>query len=263
MKITDAELNILSILDVHRGKIPQGKRECRCRHSDSFVLVSSGSADYSFDGKVYTAKAGDLIFLADHSCYSININCNNYTYTYIDFYFDVEKSATLSNMIYKAERLSELENVFEKIYKLWKIGDYADKLYCKALLYTIYSKVAKSDLIQYVSSKRRKEIEQAAKYMSEHLSDAEISVTQLGKLCNVSEVHFRRLFNCIYHTSPTKFLTALRIKKAKELLTTDNYSIAQISEMCGFQNHYYFSKVFKSLTSLTPTEYRNRYRELI
>lgn len=73
----------------------------------------------------------------------------------------------------------------------------------------------------------------------------------------MSEVHFRRLFYQIYHTSPMKFIISLRVNKAKELLTNTQMKIQDISETCGFNNPYYFSKVFRQAVGLTPSQYRN------
>lgn len=263
MKITDKELDIKSILDVHRGCIPQGKRECRSRHSDCFVLVCTGSADYCFNGEKHTASQGDLIFLSHRSTYTIDISCNNYTFIYVDFFFGADHGETLSNMIYKSERLSGLEQYFEQLYNSKKVGSYADDLYCRALLYLIYTQAARSDITQYISKKRRNDLDAITQYMQSNLSDTEMSVKKLALACGISEVHFRRLFEKIYHTSPSKYLNALRIRRAKELLTEKSYSMAQISEKCGFRNQYYFSKAFKALTTLTPSEYKSRYSQLI
>ena len=263
MKITDSELEIKSIIDVHRGTIPPDQRKCHSRHSDCFVLVCSGTADYTFDGATYTADAGDLIYLALHSRYTIDVKCTNYTFIYVDFLYERTSNQALSNKIFKSERLSELENLFEQFYRSWKLGTYADKLYCKAVLYMIYSQAARSDITQYVSKSRRNDMDRITRYMSDNLSDVDMTVDKLASLCGVSAVHFRRLFDHIYHTSPAKHLTSLRIGKAKELLTEGELSMAQISELCGFRNQYYFSKVFKASTSLTPTEYKAKYSELL
>lgn len=54
---------------------------------------------------------------------------------------------------------------------------------------------------------------------------------------------------------PVKYLTQLRIEYAKELLITGRYSIGEIAEMCGFENVYYFSTVFKKHTGIPPSKY--------
>ena len=263
MKITDRELEVESMLDVRRGNIPQGHRECLSRHSDCFVLVCSGSADYTFGEAKSTASAGDLIYLALRSRYTIDINCDNYTFIYIDFMFGRSDGEEYSNRIFKSEKLSESTALFEQFYRRWHSATYADRLRCKGILYTVYSLAASSDVTRYVSRSRRDDMERITQYMSDNIADLSMSVDTLASLCGVSEVHLRRLFDHIYHTSPTKYLTSLRVRKAKELLGGSRLSMAEISEICGFRNQYYFSKVFKESTSLTPTEYRARYSELI
>ena len=257
MKITNSENNISRLLDIRRGRIPCGKRRCSSRHSDCFVLVCSGSADYTFDGNVHTAQGGDLIYLGYLSRYTIDISCNDYTFIYIDFLFDNTEDERPSNKVFKAEKLSEPEGLFEQFYRSWKAGTYADRLYCKALLYMIYSQAARSEITQYVSRERRNDIERIAQFMSDNLHDTELSVARLSALCGVSEVHFRRLFEYIYHTSPAKFLSFLRVRRAKELLISDSLSMLEISELCGFRNQYYFSKVFKKVEGMSPREYVN------
>ena len=49
----------------------------------------------------------------------------------------------------------------------------------------------------------------------------------------------------------------LKIEYAKRLLKTKYLSVSQISEMCGFKEIYYFSKVFKKECGYTPSEYKN------
>ena len=55
--------------------------------------------------------------------------------------------------------------------------------------------------------------------------------------------------------SPQKYLTNVRIKKAKTLLRSDN-KISIISEAVGYPDQLYFSRVFHKATGMSPTEYR-------
>ncbi len=52
------------------------------------------------------------------------------------------------------------------------------------------------------------------------------------------------------------YLAKIRIENGKEMLKENKYTINQISELCGFSNQHYFSKVFKNKTGLTPSEYK-------
>lgn len=55
-----------------------------------------------------------------------------------------------------------------------------------------------------------------------------------------------------------KYLTGLKIDEAKHKLSTSDESIQDISESLGFKNAYYFTRTFKKIIGLSPTEYRKQ-----
>lgn len=260
MRITDIDLTINSISDVKKGRIAPSFIKCKSRHSDCFVYVLSGEAEYKFNNKSYIAQTGNVIYLAHNSNYLINVTDENYTFIFIDFHFENKENTVFLNEIYKAKSIQLLKNEFEKMYHLWKTGDFSDKIYCKSIVYNIYSDIARTVFSQYVSRDRREQIEYVVTYITENLGDKDLSVEKLSRMCNISAVHFRRIFSHIYHVSPVKFIMLARINKAKELLISESCPISEIAEKCGFQNHYYFSKVFKSETNMTPSQFRNFYK---
>ncbi len=260
MKIHENDLNVSKILDVKKGRIPPATPKCTNRHSDCFVYVLSGFAEYTFEGKSYIASKGNIICLTHKSNYSIKVTDENYTFIFIDFLFENSSETIYENAVYNSKSLSMLKSSFENLYHLWKTGNFSDKIYCKSILYTIYSEIVKACFAQYLTFSKQQQIEHIASYIHENLSDSELSVKKLSAMCNISEVHFRRVFSLMYHISPIKFITLAKINKAKELLMDENYTIAEISKSCGFENAYYFSKVFKQETRTTPTEYRKLYK---
>ena len=263
MNIADFELNIKTILDVHKGTIPLSNVKCKNRKSDCFVYVLSGYAEYFFKGTTHTVQKGNIIYLSYDSNYSIGVKSDDYRFIFVDFFFERENQEEIQNGVFKGKGIELLENTFEKLYNLWGIGDFSDKIYCKSIIYKIYSEVVRSYYLQYVSKKQKEKIEFIAEYISNNIADCNLSVEELSKICGISTVHLRRLFLSIYHTSPKKFITSLRIKKAKELLNIESIKISYIAEKCGFQNHYYFSKVFKSETNMTPASFRKNLKNII
>ena len=53
-----------------------------------------------------------------------------------------------------------------------------------------------------------------------------------------------------------KYLTELRIEKAKELIATNSMSLSNIAQMTGFNDPLYFSRVFKKTTGIPPKEFQ-------
>ena len=91
MKITDLEQSILKIRDAYNRRFIPGFPVIKKRHSDCFVYVLSGEAEYIFDGKSYFAKSGNIVYLARNSQYSVRVTDENYTFFYVDFYFENPK----------------------------------------------------------------------------------------------------------------------------------------------------------------------------
>ena len=75
----------------------------------------------------------------------------------------------------------------------------------------------------------------------------------------ISRRRFNELFKKQFGTTPNKYLTTKRIENAIILLTEHKISISEISDMCGFGDVYYFSKVFKAETGYTPGKYKKIY----
>lgn len=71
-----------------------------------------------------------------------------------------------------------------------------------------------------------------------------------------SKFHFTREFTKVTGTTPRRFLAALRMEKAKELLVTTSFGIADVSNMVGYSSVGTFSSRFSSLVGVAPRDWR-------
>ncbi|MEN7546887.1 AraC family transcriptional regulator [Rapidithrix thailandica] len=92
-------------------------------------------------------------------------------------------------------------------------------------------------------------------YIQNHLSEP-ILVHNLAKMIHLSPDHFSRIFKKIVGYSPGDFIIFKRLEKAKLLLLTTDKPIKNIIEESGFKSLAHFSRLFKSHTLLTPSQYR-------
>ena len=56
------------------------------------------------------------------------------------------------------------------------------------------------------------------------------------------------------------YLTELRVNKSKELLCRDDLSVQDVAELVGYRNLKYFSRLFKKITGVSPSDYKKLYR---
>ena len=102
-------------------------------------------------------------------------------------------------------------------------------------------------------------IEIVDQYLQDHMAD-ELTIADIADMVNFNVSFLSREFKKIKGVSPIEYLTQLRIEKAKRLiLEPSNHKFKDIGDMVGYSNPYYFSKVFKLVTGLTPSEYKNAY----
>jgi AraC-like DNA-binding protein len=101
----------------------------------------------------------------------------------------------------------------------------------------------------------KRNIAKALTYMSQNL-DKPIQMATLGALAGVSMSQFYHLFKLVTGYTPNDFLIRARIRRACELLRETDLSIKEISAALGYDDQFYFSRVFKSVSLVSPREYR-------
>ena len=100
------------------------------------------------------------------------------------------------------------------------------------------------------------EIAQVVRYMEEHYSDQEISITALADSFELSITRFSLSFKEKMGMSPLEYLTLLRVEHAKELLSSTSFTIRDISVQVGYYDSGSFIRRFKQVTGETPLQYR-------
>lgn len=84
----------------------------------------------------------------------------------------------------------------------------------------------------------------------------DISLTSLSAKYNISMGHLSKLIKEQLSVNFSDYIASLRIQRAKELLRDDSLSIQEISEIVGYNDYFYFTKVFKKVEGISPSKYR-------
>ena len=97
-------------------------------------------------------------------------------------------------------------------------------------------------------------IVKAKKYINTHIKK-EITLNGLASLLGLSPGYLSTLFKQVSGQNFIDYVTTVKIDYAKVLMKETNLKIYEVSEVMGFENAYYFSRVFKKVTGMTPRDF--------
>lgn len=157
----------------------------------------------------------------------------------IDVGMDTETALTLSD---NYMQLCELSPTIEETYKLLfnMVMDYTERI------------AAFSGKNAYSS-----EIRNAIQYMSNHLTE-NITSQEIADSLYMSDSRLRAKFKQETGMSVHEYLLILKVNEAKKLLKLTDRSIIQIAYYLNFSSQSHFQNIFKSITGITPKQFRNK-----
>lgn len=136
---------------------------------------------------------------------------------------------------------------------------------CEVHIQGILMKIL-SYLIEVSSHPRQKEENGNSLYVSRAISyihknyQNPVSVQEIADYLSLNRSYLTELFVRTLHLSPQQFLMKYRITKAVDFLTSTDLSVEHIACSCGYANISSFSKAFKKVTGISPSQYRNEHQ---
>lgn len=95
------------------------------------------------------------------------------------------------------------------------------------------------------------------KYINEHIEE-KLTLNKVAKEFNISPNYLSVLFSKNNDIGFSDCINQSKIEAAKKMMTDGDYKIYEISERLGFESAFYFSRVFKKVTGLSPRDYMNQ-----
>lgn len=226
------------------------------------LLYKSDGMDYvTFNGKTVCEKQGDIRFLPNPALFK---PAPEY---YVDFCemgeciniaFTSDSPLPSELLVKNYGTHPDFKILFSKIHKIWYYKHSGWYVKCMSLLYEILCKIQTAET-EYLSSNTNSIITPATDYIDAHFTEVNIDCRHLAKLCNVSYTYMSKIFVKRFGVTPNKYIMMKKIDYSCDLLNAQCYSIGKIAEMSGFVNTYYFSRVFKKLIGVSPTQYAKNF----
>ena len=211
-----------------------------------------------FENKSLRIKKGDLVYMPKNSKYESKASvakCYSYIIVNMEVIDNLKSDIVFSNdisIILNASN-SFYENIFKEINNAFIIAGMASSIKCKALVYEMLYHLAMDLFKSELAANKYSKIYPGIIYLEENYHQ-DIKISDLAEASHLSVSHFRRLFTEYFNMSPIEYINKLKIKKACELLKSGIYTVSETAEKTGFSNIYYFSRLFKDITGVSPKQ---------
>lgn len=105
-----------------------------------------------------------------------------------------------------------------------------------------------------LTNREIKLIKKKVKIINNNLSES-YNVKEMASNLGLTEAKLQEGFKLLFSRTVIEYLRYVRLEKAKELLSSNNYNVSQVVYCVGFSSRSYFSKIFKEKYGLTPSQF--------
>ena len=236
---------------------PTGRRDYQ------ILYVANGKTHFWFDGKEEIVSAGHMVLYKPEEIqkYVYYLEDNPEVFWIHFTGSDVKNilayhGISLDEHVFYCGVLPDYKALFRKIIQELQLCRYGYEDYIASLFNDILLLVDRQQHEQKKATGNvQEQIERAAAYFNENYN-TKISIDDYAESLHISTNWFIHNFKQYAGMSPAQYILSLRMVNAQSLLERTTYNIKEISEIVGYENPLYFSRVFKKEIGKSPAQYR-------
>lgn len=234
------------------------------------ILITGGNGNIFIENKKHQAKEGMIFYIPSYVLQSIESDIKNPLYfisvhfSYINVLFNdnkwnlkEENKPLKLGSIQQIKDYYHIHDIFRKLVDNWyeKLPGYelSTKALLQQLIFEIYENEKRENHNYSVSLK----VETIIKYMHENIN-SKLTLTELSDIVQLSPTYLSRSFKDNTGYTVIGFLNKIKIDKAKELISEGNKKVKEVAKEVGFYDEFYFSRIFKKIEGMSPTEFYNK-----
>lgn len=218
--------------------------------SHALIFKQQGESRYIFHDKSLLLYSGSMLFIPQNESYTVEALSTGRYYLIgftANFPYARPHIFSPSNQVKLNSLCYRLEN--------YQISDSPEnQLGFYALFYELLAFLSAEEKENYYQTNTLSYLDPAIEYLHENLFNPELKVGMLHTLCGISDTYFRRLFFSRFGIPPKKYVLMHRLNFAHNKLLSGEYnSIAEVAHISGFDDPLYFSKLYHSAFSESPS----------
>ena len=246
MKFSNVKVKALKSISKHTPTMKQWQANNRQTHIIGIQLCGNMYHEIG-EGSITLGKNHVFFFnQKDDFCASVKELGESYT-----IHFTTYEPIETESFALPAKNATEAISILDKIERALRARD-ADENLAMSEFYRFCHLLESLREQSYHRADPR--ISDAKKQIDLHFR--EIDLQTVADKTGLTRRRFNDLFKKQYGVTPGHYLTSIKVQEAKSLLVDNGLSVQSIATLCGFESHYYFCKVFKEQTGVTPTQFK-------
>ncbi len=243
-----------------------GHRMARQRHDDYLLIYCTGGRGaLNYDGKQYPVSGGDLILLPKDHAHTYRANRDqpwtiywlHYNGRLAEALFDhIQMPGPLFHIGIQPRVVRVFDGLAELRRSAYQLAEFIQGCHQLQALLSYVALLVRQNRPQ---SGKGLDWERLRATMQQHVH-GQLNLDKLAASANLSKYHFTKKFKSWSGQSPIQYFINMKVQRACYLLDSTGMSVKQVAAAVGYDDPYYFSRLFKKVIGLSPSDYRQHRR---
>ena len=232
-----------------------------------FFCVNSGSGELEYQGKRHKLTTGDCVFIDCQQPYSHSTDKDLWSLSWIHF-----SGVTMQDIYQKyqerggrpafhPENITAFTELHKSLFTLASSDDYIRDMRINGSLNELLVLLMKESWHPTEcldTTLKKQNLDPIRNYLDKHYTE-KVSLDALADQFFISKFYLTRVLKEQYGASINTYVLNLRITKAKQMLRFTDKKLEDIGYQCGLGAPHYFSRIFKQIEGITPSEFREKW----
>lgn len=239
----------------------------RTIHDHELVFITGGKGVFIIEGKKYPVKCGMLFYFYPGLIHSgetelidpMNFFAVHFNFAHVNFtdkIWNIESATSILPLspVQQMNNYHIITKFFRKINECWnnKLPGY--ELLSRSLLEQVLYEIFEDMNDRTLNFSARLKMEKLINYIHQSIH-TKITLKDLAKLVELTPEYLSKIFKETTGFSVIEFINKVKMDKAKVLLMEGNLKIKEVAEKLGFKDEFYFSRTFKKIEGICPSNY--------
>jgi AraC-like DNA-binding protein len=231
------------------------------------VYITKGQGIFNAEGVIYTVNPGSMFLLLPGLRHSykpvLETGWHEYWVGFNGSFFTRlvrEGILTKEHLVFEMGLHEQYLHIFDRIF---------EEARTQLPLYQFKAGIGAMTLLgEMLSHERRKEqpdyyqeIVEKAKYLMECNIYGDINLSRIADQIGISTSRLNEIFKTYMSMTPYQYYIHIKILKAERILEQPNVSVKEAAFHLGFEDQYYFSRLFKNKTGVTPSRWKGMFKD--